>query len=374
MPLAYANLVHAHSHVAFQGWIYTIMILMLTNFYLRPEQIQKSRYLLQFKLTCVVILGVLISFSVQGYALFSIIFSTLFQLLNYWFIYCFLRDVKQTDYQHEKDLSLRFIKTGLWLGILSTIVPLGIGISAAKGLGGSEIYASLVYTFLHLQYNGWFLFIALGLFYRFLERKQIPYRARHAHKFYWLFSVAVIPAIFLSLLGMSFSDKVLLPAWLSAGLQACCAILFVLSHLKSLKALWFYQKGWIRFYLISFLIFFPIKVLLQCLSVLPMFESLAFHNKFIILAYLHFSFIGVISFLFLGLMMDLKWLGTTGLSKVGNLLLGLGFVTSELMLASGGLGLIYNGWVMSISSAFMAIGVFCLVINRQGQFTPYGHI
>ena len=87
IPLGYRNLVHAHSHVAFQGWIYTIIILLLTNLYLKKNQIQKGRYPLQFKLTVFVLTGTLITFSLQGYGLYSILFSTLFQLLNYWFIY-----------------------------------------------------------------------------------------------------------------------------------------------------------------------------------------------------------------------------------------------------------------------------------------------
>ena len=83
LPLQYEHLVHPHSHVDFQGWVYTLMILLLTHLYLDQGQIRVGRYPLQFWLTAVVILCVLVSFAMQGYGLFSICFWTLFQLLNY---------------------------------------------------------------------------------------------------------------------------------------------------------------------------------------------------------------------------------------------------------------------------------------------------
>ena len=88
LPLEYGHLVHAHSHVAFQGWIYTLLFLLLTHFFIDQKQVLQRRYSLQFKLTAFIILGVLLSFSLQGYALYSIIFSTLFQLLNYLKVKC----------------------------------------------------------------------------------------------------------------------------------------------------------------------------------------------------------------------------------------------------------------------------------------------
>ena len=159
LPLQYEHLVHAHSHVAFQGWVYTLMFLLLTHLYLDQGQFRAGRYPLQFWLTAVVIFCVLVSFAMQGYGLFSICFSTLFQLLNYWFIYRFFKDTK-----HLVSLPLRLIRMGLWLGVLSTLMPIGIGILSAKGLNGSEAYQSLVYTFLHLQYNGWFFCPSRALF------------------------------------------------------------------------------------------------------------------------------------------------------------------------------------------------------------------
>ena len=198
IPFEYAHLVHAHSHVAFQGWIYTLMLLLLVRYFLSEDQITAGRYLLQFKLTVVVIIGVLISFSLQGYGLYSITCSTLFQLLNYWFIFRFIRDSRSKSKGGVVNIPLRFVHTGLLLGLISTLLPIAIGISAAKGLKGSELYDSLVYTFLHLQYNGWFLFVALGLFYRFLEKNQIIIDNKHANRFYWLFTITVIPAIVLS--------------------------------------------------------------------------------------------------------------------------------------------------------------------------------
>ena len=355
LPLQYEHLVHAHTHVAFQGWVYTLMFLLLTHLYLDQGQIRAGRYPLQFWLTAVVILCVLVSFAMQGYGLFSICFSTLFQLLNYWFIYRFFKDTK-----HLVSLPLRLIRMGLWLGVLSTLMPIGIGILSAKGLNGSEAYQSLVYTFLHLQYNGWFLFVLLGLFFQLLEKNGLEYDQSQGEVFYKLFTAAVLPAIGLSLLGMSFSTYALAVSCLAILLQLAAVMYFMRSIQGKLRT-WLQQKIlWFRLCFLIFLVSFLLKTVLQSLSVIPLFEPYAFHNKWIILSYLHLSLIGVISFFLIAFLIELKWICNHPRSKTGLAMLMLGFVVTELLLVSGGLGAFYDQDILISGSASMAVGVLLL--------------
>ncbi len=371
IPFEYQNLIHAHSHVAFQGWIYTLMMLLLTEFFLKKNQISKGRYPLQFKLTIVVIIGVLVSFSLQGYGLYSITVSTMFQFLNYWFVYSFLRDTKLVHEDSANPVSLLFVKTGLWLGLLSTLLPVGIGVLSAKGLSGTEIYNSFIYTFLHLQYNGWFLFVALGFFYKFLESNNVRYNRKNAFKFYLLFTVAVIPAIALSFMGLSFSNYVLLPAYIAAGLQWLGLLYFLKSFTGKLNTLLIQKSKWIRMYLLVFLISFYLKVALQCLSAFPGFKEFSFHNKSVIIAYLHLSLIGVISFLFLGMMIELKWLKINRLSIAGSVLLISGFLITESLLVLNGLALYFEPVALSIWSFVMVLGILCLMLSKSELAGPY---
>jgi hypothetical protein len=364
-PFNYAYLVHAHSHTAFQGWIYTTMMIFLTRMFLSEEQIHKGRYALQFKLTAVVILGVLISFSLQGYGLYSIIFSTLFQILNYWFIFRFLKDVRNSGTASENKLSLRFVKTGLWLGLLSTLMPWFIGILAAKGQSGSEAYNSFVYTFLHFQYNGWFLFVVLGLFFRWLEIDNIAFSRKHAERFYLLFTISVVPALSLSLLGMSYAGYIAIPAYIAATLQLLGAEFFLLILLKDLK-LWFNNlNGWVKIYCSVFLISFFLKILLQFLSAFPLFQQFAFQSRNIVLGYLHLSMIGVISFFLLAFLFRLGWLSSGRTSSYGNALLLFGFIASELALVLSGAGLISSYEMLLAGSAAMAVGTLLLLVSPR---------
>ncbi len=365
LPLEYKHLVHAHSHVAFQGWVYTALFLILTKLFISEEQFQEGKYRLQFWLTVIIVLGVLISFSLQGYALYSIIFSTLFQLLNYWFIFRFFKDTKHLNRSGGYPTSIRFIRAGLWFGVLSTLVPFVIGFLAAKGLAGSEIYNSFVYTFLHLQYNCWFLFVAIGIFYQFLERDQIRYNDSSTKWFYWIFLLAALPSITLSLLGMSFSEWTMPLAWLSSAMLVLGAFFFIRSMGNSLMELLKKESFWSQLFFLSFILLFLLKLLLQALSVIPSLQAYAFGNKLIILAYLHLSLIGVISFLLIGAALKLGWIQTNTLSKLGGLLLFVGFITTEAILGLGGLGVFYSRQMLVLGSIAMVAGIFVLLLSVQ---------
>ena len=365
VPLEYVNLVHAHSHVAFQGWVYTCMILLLTTTYLTAEQVRKGRYPLQFVLTVIVVVGILISFALQGYAFYSILFSSFFQVLNYWFIFRFFKDAKKTEFHYNGDSSLRFVKTGLWFGLLSTLLPIGIGVLSAKGQNGSEAYRSLVYTFLHLQYNGWFLFVVLGLFYRFFDRNHWSYSRREVIRFYYLLAIAVIPSISLSLFSMEFSRHIIPLAYASALILLGALIFFIRGLPKNLFASLEKQGFWFRVYFYGFIASFLLKMALQVLSVLPPFQSYASYNKFIIIAYLHLSLIGSISFLLLALFLDMKWMPVTRRFKAGSALLFAGFGGIEILLALAGLGFFYDPVLLAVGSGCMAFGILTMILNRK---------
>ncbi len=358
LPLAFQNLVHAHSHTAFQGWIYTAQFILLTTLILNDQQLKKGHYILQFQLTIAVIVGVLVSFSLQGYGLFSILFSTLFQVLNFIFIYRFLKDTRPL----ASLVSMKFIRTGLWLGVLSNFLPFIIGFLTAKGLKGTELFYSCLYSFLHLQYNGWFLFVGLGLLFHILEKNETI--NPNAHWFYRLFTISVLPAITLSLLGMSFAKYLFIPAYFSVILQ-CLGTFYLIRFFYQNKTVFNSKNGLFRLFLILFLGSFLLKIVLQSLSAFPVFNQFSFENKFVILAYLHLNFIGVLSCLTLAVITHLKWLPPTITNKWGALFLTIGFLITEVLLVSGGLGIYYSMVGIFRASLSIALGVLLFLFSRH---------
>lgn len=363
LSFEYRNLVHAHSHTAFQGWIYLIIFLLLSKFYLSQEQFDKGKYKLQFQLTIAILLGILISFTLQGYKMYSIIFSTLFQLLNYWFIFRFYKDLKS----HDNTIDVKFIKMGMWLGLLSTVMPILIGILVVKKEQGTELYNAFVYTFLHLQYNGWFFFIALGLFYKLLLQKGVAVKQNFANRSFKYLTISVIPAIFLSFLGMSIADKVLPIATLAAAIQILALVYFYKSISSSWSDIVKNENLTFKVLIYSFIFGFGVKIVLQALSAHPNFKELAFMNKFNILAYMHLTFIGVLSFLFLAIMIYLKWFKNKTILNLGIGLLFIGFVVSEALLGINGLGTYTAPIYLYYASLIMVIGVFFLLITPKSK-------
>ncbi|MFN8416945.1 MAG: hypothetical protein U0U66_11500 [Cytophagaceae bacterium] len=260
-------------------------------------------------------------------------------------------------------ISIKFITTGLCLGLLSSIFPYAIGAASAKGLNGTDIYNSLIYAFLHLQYNGWFLFIALGLFFHLLDYENIYYNKTRGILFYWLIFIAIIPSISLSLLGMEYAYKIENIAYVSSFILGLALIVFILTLPKKILILFHTKSFWYNLYLAGFILSFSLKIMLQCFSILSLFESYAFQNKLIIIAYLHLSLIGSISFLFFALMINKKWIVNNVFSNVGNTLLFLGFASTEIILIMGGVGIFYSQALLILGSGAMAVGILAIITS-----------
>ena len=90
------HLLHGHSHFAFAGWI-TQAIMALLVAYLANEKgntvYKRYNWLLYANLFTAY--GMLISFPIEGYGLFSIIFSTASIFVSYAFAFYYWRDLNK---------------------------------------------------------------------------------------------------------------------------------------------------------------------------------------------------------------------------------------------------------------------------------------
>src|SRR5690606_24599170 len=134
---------------------------------------------------------------IQGYALFSIIFSTLFLFASYlfsWFAFKFI------PVGFKDRFSWKLVKTALWYLIISSIGPWAIGAVMAT-LGSESIwYKTSIYFFLHFQYNGWFIFVLLGILFSFFEERGVRFNPKRLRSLFFLLNIGVVFTVFLSIL------------------------------------------------------------------------------------------------------------------------------------------------------------------------------
>ncbi|MCU0355278.1 MAG: hypothetical protein MUD08_16310, partial [Cytophagales bacterium] len=74
---------HAHSHVMLLGWLFNALFANLLAAFVPPDR--QPRYRTLFWVLQAAVLGMLLTFPVQGYAAFSIAFSTLHMVAAYVF-------------------------------------------------------------------------------------------------------------------------------------------------------------------------------------------------------------------------------------------------------------------------------------------------
>jgi hypothetical protein len=329
----YKYFLHGHSHLAFLGWIFNALYLSLIYAFI-PAQVK--RYQVLFWLLQVSVIGMLISFPIQGYAAVSIVFSTLHIFLSYGFAYRFLKDTgKQALLKTRHSVSLPFVQWSLFFMVLSSLGPFAIGAVIAKGLAGTPLYQLSIYFYLHFQYDGWFTFAVFALFFWWLEKHNISFPVRQGRYFLWLMVIACLPAYAISTLWTHPPVWLYLVAAMAAFLQAIAFILFIRLVFPLRKELKIYLGKEVYYLIIFAGMVFCIKTLMQLFSTLPAIADLGFTVRNFTIGYLHLIFLGVVT-VFL-----IAWLSREG------------FLTLQSTFATSGLILFLAGFVASEAYLFL---------------------
>lgn len=321
VPLNYAYALHAHSHVAFLGWVYNAFFAVTLRHLALPSD--ASRYRALFVVTQMATLGMLCTFPFQGYAAASISFSTLHVACEGTFGWFLLRRNRATP---AARLALRWAFAFMFI---SAAGPIALGPIAASGLRGSTWYSLAIYFYLHFQYNGWFIFFLLAvLFLRGAEKGGLDEpRARRA--VHWL-AVGCLLTVTLSALWANPPRMVAFVGVLGAAAQVIGA--GYLARSIPGFAGWFGERAVRRLVQLAAAAFL-IKLALQFASGWPGIVALA-SQRMVVIGFLHLVFLGAVTPMVLAWAVTAGWIRIRGIATGGLLIFLAGALVTELALFS----------------------------------------
>lgn len=319
------NFLHAHSHFAMLGWIFNLLFIGLLVSFI-PSRIKQYKWL--FWLAQIGALGMLISFPIEGYAFYSIAFTTLHVIVSWIFAFKFLADIRGCT-----SIAYSLIRWALGFMIIANIGPFGLGAAMAQPDSSGELADLSLYYYLHFQYNGWFAIAVFALFFKLLEDNNITIGTTMKAYFTPLIAISTILGFTLSMLWLNVSWRIYLTGYLSAiGQLAALGILWSFIRLKhgQIQAL---LHRHVYFIMQLAFIAFCLKVLLQLASAFPALADLAFEYKDLIIGYLHIVFIGFISFSLIAWLLQKKILLIhKKIAIQGMWIFLVGFILSELLI------------------------------------------
>ncbi|RAR75801.1 hypothetical protein [Flavobacterium aciduliphilum] len=330
------HLQHSHSHFAFSGWIsHALMVLMIGFLEKRIKKIE-NRFLEKYNKVLIANLicayGMLVFFIIQGYGLFSIVFSTSSIVVACAFAYYFIKDLKLIS---NNDLSKNWFKAALFFNVISSLGTFVLAYMMVTKNIHQEEYLASIYYYLHFQYNGWFFFACMGLLFSFLQLKSDdnPF-FKNVFK---LFFAACIPAYFLSTLWLDLPIWIYILTVIAAFIQVYSWFRFLIIIIKSKREFIENFPFFLRYILLFVGFALSVKFLLQLGSTIPAISQLAFGFRPIVIAYLHLVLLAIISLFLLFYIYANHLIHFNQPIKIGLIIFSIGVLINEIILAIQGI-------------------------------------
>jgi hypothetical protein len=355
--LSYRNVLHAHSHVAFLGWTFNAFF-ALTLIHFAPSA-ETRAYLRVFGVLQVAVLGMLISYPIQGYGAVSIAFSSLHMLGTGVFAWKLWRSNVATP------IARGHLRTALIFMVVSGLGPLALGPLAAAGLRDTPAYSLSIYFYLHAQYNGWFLFFLQAVVFQSMAAHGLSIPAQASRSaLHWLTAGTVL----------TLAQSTLWlhpPTWVFvvAGIGGVAQLVGCYHLVRALRGASPLFTGPARLLAVLALGAFLLKHVLQAASAWPALSGLV-NNRFTVIAFLHLIFLGVVAPAIFAWALRLGWLRDGPLTRAGLVLFTGAALFNELALLAGPLRGIYSAPALLGAALVMTFGAALLAtahVLRRGS-------
>lgn len=356
IPFNFKHLTHGHSHIAMLGWVYLMLYTFITHKFI-PQKKQAFTYL--FWITQLAMVGMMISFPLQGYAAISISFSALHIFCSYYFVLLVWKNQEKNTLP-EKWL----LKAALVFMLLSTLGIWCLGPAVALVGKQSVFYHLSIQFFLHFQFNGWFLLAVLALFFNYLNSIKVVVNINQFRRFFLL----LFFSIFLTFaLPISWYISHASLFWINAlgiFLQLFSIWFFVKIIRSNFSLIWKNTTTSISKKLMIFTFgSFVLKILLQTTSLFPEIASISFQIKHLVIGFIHLTMLGVVSGFLLLFLFQSNWFSENKYIRFGINVFLIGFLGTELLLfIQGGMfylqlpQLTYYHLLILIFSCFLLLG------------------
>ena len=286
------NLLHAHSHFAFLGWVSGTLMLLITcvNFRLTAKDylpIHQHRVLIAHLLVSYVSL---LSFLASGYSVMSIVLSALSVLISYWYVYVSWADLRRGTLHItvKRWLAASFVSL-----VLSSFGTFYLARLMSSGVEQPQAQRAAIEFYLHFQYNGWFFFALMGLFSDFLYGKRV--QVNLSKLLFLVMLLAVFPTYLLSISWIPMHPAFRYVAGCAALAQLVCTLGYGWQIQKQ-------SSGLLRCIAPHFRVIWRaiggallVKLTLQMLSAIRSFSHLAFGFRPVTIAYLHLVLLVIVS-------------------------------------------------------------------------------
>jgi hypothetical protein len=358
----------------FLGWVGNfLMLAYLINYSLWKIK----RYRILFYGIQGLLLGMLISFPLQGYGAFSIALSALHTFAWWLFTVWYFIDMKKDQSFHLKGwnvhnkrdaASIWFAKISLLLFAIASLGPFTLGVLAANGLGHSNKYYFALYYYLHFQYNGFFIFGILSLWFHVLEEKNLAFNIKQAKTSGRLLLLSLFPTYFLSIVwakpGLAYNAM-----GFAGGLIQLLGFVYFLLLIREVQFTRATILWKISFYCFAF------KIILQLLSAHPVIAQLALEVRPFVIAYLHLVVVGTVSFFLFAWCLEKRIIIIHSLLSVLCLLAG--FAGSEVMILLSGVSFPVVSHLTASMLTFLfsiilltGLGILMFRIGQEKCFVP----
>jgi hypothetical protein len=362
-PLKWVNfpfLMHGHSHTALLGWVYLMLYGLIVHCFIPKESQKKLIYNRLFWVTQITVLGMMINFPIQGYALFSISFSTLHIFCSYYFCRLVWKDAQPASLP-EKQL----LKTAFFFMVFSTLGVWCLG--PAVGLLGkaSPFYQIAIQFFLHFQFNGWFLFAVLALFF---NQFHAIININQFRKFYRL----LVLATFLTMaLPVSWYLSNSIFYWInSLGvlLQLWSFLIFIKMIRPHFQSFFNKLQAAEKLFYGLALTSLGLKIIIQLVVLVPELAQVSHQIRNFVIGYIHLTMLGIITGFLLAFTLQNELINKKkSFVNWGIKLFLVGFTSSELLLFIQGSYLFLNLGQFKmyyqnlfLSSLFLPLGIVLL--------------